>query len=103
MAVKRRMSVAEIIQAWEGGLLTRGEVPERLMMIINEENIDEIIARLTPEVRDDFIETAATHYAGGELIEMRPELQEEPFPAEALVAVRNWLRRNGLMREDIDN
>ncbi len=63
MAVKRRMSVAEIVQAWEGGLLARGQVPERLLMIINEENIDEVIASLTPEVRDDFIETAATHYA----------------------------------------
>ena len=103
MAVKHRMSVAEILQAWEGGRLARGEVPERLMMIINEENIDKVIASLTPEVRDDFIETAATHYAGGELIELRPELQEEPFPAESLVAVRNWLRRNGLMREDAEH
>lgn len=89
------MSVDEILQAWEEGRLSRGAVPERLMAVINEENIDEVIASLSPEVRELFIETATIHYSGGEMITLRPELEEEPLSPEALAAVQGWLRRRG--------
>ena len=95
MAVKHTMGVVEILQAWEGGLLSRGAVPERLMAIIDEENVDEVIASLSQEVRELFIETATIHYSGGEMISLRPELEEGPLPPKALAAVQGWLRRHG--------
>ncbi len=96
MAVKRSMNVAEIVHAWESGLLIRGEVPSRLMRVISEENVDDVIASLSAEVREIFIEFAKIHYSGGEMISLeRPELDEGPLPAAALAAVRSWLRLHG--------
>jgi hypothetical protein len=96
MAVKRNMGVAEIVRAWEEGLLIRGEVPSRLMRVINEANVDEVIGNLSPEVREIFIEFAKIHYLGGELISLeRPELDEGPLPAKSLAAVRSWFQRHG--------
>lgn len=88
-------TVQEIVAAYEAGRMGLAEMPAFLMDIIDEKNVDGIIAALPDEYRNFFLEWANGNYLGDDWICVGGE-HSAPPPDRALVAIRDWFARGKL-------
>lgn len=85
-------SVDKIFEQYEDGLLPQAEVPGLILDLIDSNNVDSIISRLTPGWRDFFLSWARHNFAeGAEPIVLGNHTPRAPGSLEAL---RGWLASN---------
>lgn len=93
----RDAAIKEIIDAWEEGLMIRGEVNPSFLSLINFENVDDVVDEIPEPYRTNFIKWARTSYPKGmkmeDLVYIGGELINT-LPDEAIFAIQDWLERH---------
>lgn len=57
------MQVQEVLELWDNGLLSNGEVLTKIVDVLNRSNIDEVVAELPVEWRDQLVAEFMTRAA----------------------------------------
>jgi hypothetical protein len=90
-------SVREILALYDEGTVTRPEMLAMLLMLVTLENVEDLIANLPAQIRDDFVAWVRQCYGvdsrSDEAIYIGGEGYDPP-PEEAIMAIRMWLARN---------
>jgi hypothetical protein len=88
------LGAADVVAAFRALEFPWGQLPDRLMEVIHEENVDEVIDSLPSDIQQYFVSWAKRFYVDRDGSGILADGEPDHVPARALRAVQGWLERN---------
>lgn len=97
--------IPELLEMWESGLFSKGDLLARLVGLVERHAIDDIVAELPPPWRDELVAYLRTNYDNDIPIEdfvwLSSSGAEPPGRRELIRTVRAWLQANPVRPSDV--